>query len=101
MNGTTGEGFTVSKSTRTEDADSDYTIAHVLRMNFFFSAQELLRSDKFRYLNGGQLLSLDLEISHAIFVPLANLYTSCGIDNSAAYTEVTCIGQIRFQKMPL
>ena len=40
-------------------------------MNLFFSAEVLLRSEKLRHLNRGELISLDMKISNPIFLSLA------------------------------
>lgn len=60
-----------------------------LMMDFFFSTEGLLSSEKFKYLNGRELLSLDLKTSNPIFVPLTDFNTRCDINNRATHAEVS------------
>lgn len=58
-------------------------------MDFFFSTEGLLSSEKFKYLNGREPLSLDLKTSNPISVPLTDFNTPCDTDNRATHMEVT------------
>ena len=82
MNGPTDEVLTVSSIQ--QNWRCRQCLLHCspvfLRMPFFLCVEGLLRSEKFKYLNGWELLSLDLKISNRISVSFTDLYVPCGID---------------------
>lgn len=58
-------------------------------MDFFFSTEGLLSSEKFKYLSGRELVSLDLKTSSPIFVPFIEFNTPCDTHDRATHMEVT------------
>lgn len=64
-------------------------------MNFFFSAEVLLRSEKFKHLNRRELISLDMKTSNPIFVSLTDLHIPCGNDNRVTHTEFNKQGLVK------